>query len=594
MPLARLRPLLLLPVVLMAVAMVSLARAPRFADAPLDYLFDASTGIVLVVAGLIAWTRRPSSSTGPLVVLAGYLWYVGSLYVIVPANPANDLLARIPFLGFVLQGYYDPILAFVVLTFPGHRLEVRRDKLAIGALVALMFVRTAWRLLGVRPGIGPGNPPDAPGNPFYVITDTATFVAGDQVLTAAVGVALVLVALVLLMRRRRIRPGARRVTDPVLVGGVIWAGLAGLYAIGGWTHEVLRLDIVPWDGPGWTAQYLLRVLGPLGLLVGALRVRGSSAAAIALMAGPDGPPRGVDMERTLRRTLDDPSLRLLERADSGWLDSAGRTTSLPEPDADRATTLLERDGSPIGAIVHDVTLLDDPALVRTVAAAVALAMDNERLQEDLQAQLEEVRASRARIVEAGDLERRRIERDLHDGAQQRLVGLAVSLRTIRSRLGADIAAPVVAELDAAADLVKAAIAEVRELARGLDPSILREAGLGAAVQSLADHSAIPVRVAIDLEGRLPARAETAAYFVAAEALANAAKHSEASAVTVTASRAGGLLSLEVADDGGGGADLDGSGIRGLADRIAAVGGTFAVDSPPGAGTRIRVSIPCAS
>jgi signal transduction histidine kinase len=299
--------------------------------------------------------------------------------------------------------------------------------------------------------------------------------------------------------------------------------------------------------------------------------------------------------RVLPATLDDPTLQLLHAGSAGsWLDTAGRPAPLPADDRERATTLLEREGSPIGAIVHDATLLDDPALVRTVAAAVALAVDNERLQDDLQAQLEEVRASRARIVEAGDAERRRVERDLHDGAQQRLVALAVSLRTIRSRLGGDASKPVVTELDAATDLVKAAILEVRELARGLDPSILREAGLAAAVQSLADHSSIPVHVAIDLDGRLPARAETAAYFVASEALANAAKHSEASTVTVTATSAGGVLRLEVADDGGGGADLDGSGIRGLADRIAAVGGTFAVDSPSGAGTRVRASIPCAS
>jgi signal transduction histidine kinase len=591
---ARLRPLLLVPVILVAVGMVTLARHPPFDQAPLDYLFDASTGVILVVAGLVAWGRRPGALTGPLVVIAGYLWYVGSLFVIVP-DPTSPLIAGIPFLGFVLRGYYDPLLAFVVLTFPGHRLETWRDRLALGALLGLMVARSLWRVIAVGPGIGPGNAPDAPANPLQVVKDVGTFASGDLILTAAVGLALVAVAAAIVARRWRIRLGARRVTDPVLIGGAMWAGFAGLYAIGTYTHEILRLDIVPWDGPGWTAQYLLRLLGPLGLLIGALRVRGGSAAAIALMAGPDGPPRGADMERTLRRTLDDPGLRLLQFGpETGWLDSSGQLSALPANDGEQATTLLERDGSPIGAIVHDVTLLDDPALVRTVAAAVALAMDNERLQEDLQAQLEEVRASRARIVEAGDLERRRVERDLHDGAQQRLVALAVSLRTIRSRLGPDAPAPALVELDAAGDLVKAAIAEVRELARGLDPSILREAGLGAAIQSLADHSSIPVSVMVDLDSRLPARAETAAYFVVAEALANTAKHSEASTVTVTASRLDGVLSLEVVDDGGGGADIEGSGIRGLADRIAAVGGTFALDSPRGSGTRLSATIPCGS
>jgi signal transduction histidine kinase len=591
---ARLRWLLLIPVALLAIGEITLARQPPFAEAPLDYLFDAVTGIALIVAGLIAWSRRPGAQTGPLLVLAGYLWYVGSLYILLPEHP-SPVVAGIPFAGFVLRGYYDPILAFVILTFPGHRLEARFDRAAVGGLTGLMVVRSAWRLVSVQPGIGPGNPPDAPANPFLVINDTGTFITVDSALSGVIGLALLAIAVAALRRRGRIRVGARRVTDPVLIGGAIWAALAALYAIDGILHDAFRVDIVPWEGPGWTAQYLLRALGPLGLILGAMRLRGGTGAAIALLAGPEGPPRGAALEQSLRLTLDDPTLQLLQAGSWGsWLDTAGRPASLPSDDGEQATTLLEREGSPIGAIVHDATLLDDPALVRTVAAAVALAVDNQRLQDDLQAQLEEVRASRARIVEAGDAERRRVERDLHDGAQQRLVALAVSLRTIRSRLGTDASALVVAELDAATDLVKAAILEVRELARGLDRSILREAGLAAAVQSLADHSSIPVHVAIDLDGRLSARAETAAYFVAAEALANAAKHSEASAVTVTATSADGVLLLEVADDGGGGADLDGSGIRGLADRIAAVGGTFAVDSPPGAGTRVQASIPCAS
>ena len=355
------------------------------------------------------------------------------------------------------------------------------------------------------------------------------------------------------------------------------------------------MDLVPWDGPGWTAQYLLRILGPLGLLLGTIRLRGSAAVAVSLMAGPAGPPTGSGLEQALRRALDDPALVLLRRSpDGAWLDADDRPATLPEPSDERATTMLERDGEAIGAIVHDATLLDDPALVRTVAAAVALAVDNERLQADLRGQLEEVRASRARIVEAGDAERRRIERDLHDGAQQRLVALAVSLRTLRARLGPGIPPAAATELDAAAELVSATIADVREIARGLDPSILREAGLAAAVQSLADHSPIPVVVDIDLDARLPARTETAAYFVAAEALANAAKHSAATSVRISAIPVDGLLQLEVHDDGRGGADLDGSGIRGLADRIAAVGGTFAVDSPPDSGTVVRAWIPCGS
>jgi signal transduction histidine kinase len=567
---ARWRPLLLIPVTAVAIGMITLARRPSFGEAPLDFLFDASTGLVLVAAGLIAWSRRPGARTGPLLVLAGYLWYVGSLYELVPDRPGNAVVEAIPFLGYTLRGYYDPILAWIVLTFPGRRLETRVDRVVLAALVALMVVRTGARLARADAIV-------------------------DEGLTVAVGGVLIAIALAAVRRRWRIPAGARRATDPVLVGGAIWAALAGLYAIDPFFHDRLRIDLVPWDGPGWTVQYLLRILGPVGLLIGAVRLRGGSAVAVGLMAGPDGPPHGAGLEQALRRALDDPALLLLNRsADGTWADSLDRPTAGPQAGPGRATTLLERDGQVTGAIVHDATLLDDPALVRTLAAAVGLAVDNERLQANLRDQLEEVQASRARIVEAGDAERRRVERDLHDGAQQRLVALAVSLRTIRTRLGPGVAPAALAELDAADELVMATIADVRELARGLDPSILREAGLGAAVHSLADHSSIPVAVAIELDGRLPARTETAAYFVAAEALANAAKHSRATRIQVGARQVADVLELEVRDDGTGGADLQGSGIRGLADRIAAVGGTFAVDSPLGGGTLVRASIPCGS
>ncbi len=268
--------------------------------------------------------------------------------------------------------------------------------------------------------------------------------------------------------------------------------------------------------------------------------------------------------------------------------------SCPPPDVGRAATILEADGHVGGAVVHDDTLLDDPDALRTVAAVVRLAIDNERLQDDLRAQLIEVRASRTRIVEAADAERRRVERDLHDGAQQRLVALAVSLRTIRTQLGDDVAPGAAAELEAASGEVRAAISELRELAQGLDPAILREAGLGAAVQSLADRSPVPVSVDVQLDDRLPPQVETAAYFVASEALANVAKHAHASSVTIRAQRHDDRFRLEVADDGVGGADIRGAGLRGLIDRIAAVEGTFTLTEPAGGGTRIEVTIPCAS
>lgn len=583
--LARVRPLLVVPVALLALAMAAVGREPSFQQAPLDYVFDGATGVVIVLAGLVAWDRRPGLRTGPFLVLAGYLWYVGSLYIILPGG------TPIPFLAFGLRGYYDPILAFVVLAFPGDRLESKGDRTAVLALLGTMLLRSAWRLAGPQPGVGTGEPP----YPALFVRDAATFQRIDATLSLLVAVALVAVAVGVLRRRGRIREGARFVTDPVLLGGAIWAGLAAPYVASDFFHVVAGFDIVPYDGPGWTVQYVLRMLGPIGLLVGVQRLRNRSAAVVAAMAGSERRPRGAELEEALREALDDPTIVLLYRmGDDGWTDAHGSATTLPSAEPGRATTILEEDGRIGGAVIHDALLLDDASVVRTLAAVVRLAVDNERLQEDLRGQLAEVRASRTRIVEAADAERRRVERDLHDGAQQRLVALAVSLRTIRSRLGADADTAVLAEIEAASGEVKAAIADVRELARGLDPAILREAGLAAALQSLADRSPVPVRMDVTIPDRLPARVETAAYFAASEALANVAKHAAASNVTVRAACAGDQLRLEVEDDGVGGASLEGLGLRGLVDRIAAVDGMLTLRSTPGAGTSLVVSIPCAS
>jgi signal transduction histidine kinase len=202
-----------------------------------------------------------------------------------------------------------------------------------------------------------------------------------------------------------------------------------------------------------------------------------------------------------------------------------------------------------------------------------------------------VRASRQRIVEAGDRERRRVERNLHDGAQQRLATLALSLAMLRDSDDTDPAtAMLIAQ--ALAEL-KQAIAELRELARGIHPAILTEEGLPAAVESLADRSPLPVRVAADFNARLPEPAEIAAYFVVSESLANIAKYARASRARVELSRSNGILRVEVRDDGVGGADTArGSGLRGLADRISAMRGSFRVENPPGGGTRVLAEIPC--
>ncbi len=252
-------------------------------------------------------------------------------------------------------------------------------------------------------------------------------------------------------------------------------------------------------------------------------------------------------------------------------------------------TVVERQGRPLAALIHDPAL--DQGLVRAAAAAAGMAIENERLHAEVRAQLEEVRASRQRIVEAGDRERRRVERNLHDGAQQRLASLALSLAMLRDRDGAD---PATAALlaDASAEL-KQAIDELRELARGIHPAILTEEGLPAAVESLADRSSMPVRVIADFDARLPEPVETVAYFVVSESLANVAKYAHASGARVEMSRRNGSLRVEVLDDGIGGADAArGSGLRGLEDRVAAVRGSFHVETRSSGGTRVLAEIPC--
>jgi signal transduction histidine kinase len=220
-----------------------------------------------------------------------------------------------------------------------------------------------------------------------------------------------------------------------------------------------------------------------------------------------------------------------------------------------------------------------------------LADANARLQRQVEAQLEEVRASRARILEAGDRERRRVERDLHDGAQQRLVALSLELRLAQNALGDDADPAVRNRLDRAAEEAQAALVDLRDLAVGIHPLILTESGLGAAVESLADRT--PVEVTIDIgPERYTPNVEGAAYFVIAEALTNVAKYAKATRATVRAAGRENELRIEVADDGIGGADAgSGSGLRGLVDRLAALDGTMAIDSPVGGGTRISAQIP---
>jgi signal transduction histidine kinase len=242
--------------------------------------------------------------------------------------------------------------------------------------------------------------------------------------------------------------------------------------------------------------------------------------------------------------------------------------------------------------VHDRALDDDPLLIASVSAAASLALDNERLEAEVRAQLAEVRASRARIVEAGDLERLRLQRDIHDGSQQRLAALALRLGRLRDGRAGEMSAAALEEVEEASEQLRIAMEHLRELASGVHPALLVEAGLVPALRSLADVADVPVRIEVDLQERLPAPVEAAAYFIVSESLANVSKHADAHAATVRVHCAAGRVIVTVEDDGRGGADLGrGSGLAGLSDRVAALDGSLTVVSPPGGGTRVVAELP---
>jgi len=333
---------------------------------------------------------------------------------------------------------------------------------------------------------------------------------------------------------------------------------------------------------------------PFAFLAALLRSRVAGATAVSEVVVRLGDPRlrGTGMSHALAEALDGTSLELAYLTpEGGYVDADDRPVAIPPDDPDRASTPLEGGAEPAVVLTYDASRSDEHDLVHAVVAAATLSLENERLAADLQAKVEEVSASRARIVESGDAARRRLERDLHDGAQQRLVSLALTLRVIGSRIDGD--PETLGQLDAARRELDQALDELRELARGIHPSVLSDRGLAAAIEGLADRAPLPVALQATPDARLPERVESASYFVVAEALTNVAKYAHATRATVNVMRADGQVLVEVTDDGVGGADpAIGSGLRGLVDRVSALGGTLEVRSRRGEGTTVRAAIPC--
>ena len=275
------------------------------------------------------------------------------------------------------------------------------------------------------------------------------------------------------------------------------------------------------------------------------------------------------------------------------MDFRGRDYELPTDDPSRAIHTVAREGECVAAIIYDARFRRREPHVQAVGAAASLALVNERLDAELRAKVDELRRSRERMLRIGLEERRRLERDLHDGAQQRLVSMALNIRIARAKLNED---PLAADqlLETAGQELDSALAELRELARGIHPAVLTDRGLATALETLASRAPVPVELAELPAERLPEAVELAAYFVVAEGLTNVAKYANATHATVGVARENGRLVVEVADDGVGGADPEiGTGLRGLADRLAVLEGRLEIDSEQGRGTTLRAQIPCA-
>jgi signal transduction histidine kinase len=524
-----------------------------------EALLALLVGWAFVTCGLVAWSRRPGNRTGPLMVAVGFLWFVGLLDF-----AEKQVLHEI---GAWVRPLHIAVFVHLLLAFPSGRLESRLARV----LVASGYVNLATF-----------------ENAPLIFGESAT---SRDIARAALAymIGLFVAGFVLLVQRwREASPVWRRTAAPLLVPGAIGYASLVLFLL----NQLLSQPLG--TAPGWIFRVGYAAI-PVVFLAGLLQSRFARASVAELIVelGESRPPGAL--RDALARALGDPSVKLLywlpER--DSYVDLEGATIELPAEGEDLAVTVVERDGRRVGAILHDVALRNDPELVRAVSAAAALALDNERLQADLRARLEELRASRARIVQAGDLERKRIERNLHDATQQRLTSVAIALGLAGSKLKGDPAAAG-AILDQARKGLAVALAELRDLSQGIHPGVLTERGLESAVEDLAYTAPIPISVRSDLDDRLPEGVEAGAYYVIAEALANVAKHAQARSAAVRLANHDGRLLLSVRDDGVGGADpRGGSGLSGLADRVQALGGTLAVESPPGGGTELRAEIPCA-
>ena len=554
------------------------ARPPGFNSYLIFYLGPPAIALSFLAAGIAAWVRWPSSPLGLLFTIVGYLTLLPALDYL--NNPVAFTLGNVagPFAGAAL--------AHLGLAWPTGRLRSRFER---GVVIAEYASAVGFSVLSTMfwDPVFSGCDASCPANLLLVRGSRPVWDAVNWTSTVVSAALTVIVLTLIIGHWRSARGWSRQAMLPlvwitlIIVTESLVLDVAGLFRLPPLANLVFN---------GWAP--LVDMLGPALFVISTVRVRlARGALGTAIVDLEPGAPPG-QLRDTLARALGDSTLQLAFRQPdgAGFTDTSGQAVDPARPDPGRAVVPLA--GAEEAMLVYDEGLELEPQLVRLTAAAASMALEHSRLQAEVQAQLELVRASRARIVEAGDAERRRLERDLHDGAQQRLVTLTLALGMARGR-AAGVDPELESLIDSASKEAREALVELRELARGIHPAVLTETGLAGAIQALVERSPVAATITEVPRDRFPAVIEATAYFVVCEALANVAKHAMASTAQVGIRKLPGRLVVQVSDDGAGGARPErGSGLRGLADRVASAGGTLRVDSPPGAGTTLEADIPC--
>ncbi|WP_461017947.1 sensor histidine kinase [Streptomyces daliensis] len=548
----------------------------RVGGSPTDVVQDLSVGLAYSGAGLVAWWRRPGNRTGPLMVAMGVTWFLGNLQG-----------THVPAL-FVLGSWGEAlnmaVLAHLIMSFPDGRLPTPLRRRTVIVAYGLVAVGGLLRTMTFDPALMTDatylDCPSCGPNPLLVPAATDLFHTVDATYRGLSWILSAVMVTLIVRRWRHATVARRRALLPAWIAVVIATSFVlwdlVLYLLPGMSDPVKQAVYVLSD--------LSQVGVPLAFLTGLLRMQLQRAEVSGLVMEVGAEPTPGRLREVLARLLGDPSLRLgLWREERGaYVDGEERTV---ETGSAGATRVDSSRGTPLALLRHDPALAEDPELLDAVAASLRLGLENVWLRT-------EAREVTSRIVRAADTERQRLERDLHDGAQARLVFALMALRRVEKGVADHPDEKLRRSVHEVEHSLRLALEDLRGVAHGIHPAVLTREGLGPALMELAEQATLPVVVTVDPRRYDPV-VESTAYFTVCEALTNAAKHARAKAVSVSARHDGERLVVETVDDGIGGADTArGSGLRGLADRLAAVDGVLQLDSPAGGGTRIRAELPC--